>query len=364
MRFDSLRVPRPVYMAKRRPARWPATVFMGGLAAVLYCDVASSQSPSPVPFIALSGSVVRVEVDREEGGLSLGTGVTVAPSVVVTNCHVTRDGTFARISGSGQLWNVAGQYADALHDLCFLRVPTWRGKPVVLGASDGLRLGQPLAALGFTGGMGMSLRFGHVLALHLLDMGHVVESDTAFTSGASGGGLFDVNGALVGLLTFRLSGSRGNYYSLPVEWIDGHLPSEEQWTELAPLRGGRAFWQRDAESLPYFMRVATLEAEGRWSAVLDLAERWSSAYPRDAEPLLVRGKTLQKLNRPDAAVVAFSAALGLAPDDSAAWYGLAFAYAALGDEPGSRGAQAKLEVLDEGLAADLKARLGRTRRAE
>jgi len=203
-----------------------------------------------------------------------------------------------------------------------------------------------------------------VLALHLLDMGHVVESDTAFTSGASGGGLFDVNGALVGLLTFRLSGSRGNYYSLPVEWIDGHLPSEEQWTELAPLRGGRAFWQRDAESLPYFMRVATLEAEGRWSAVLDLAERWSSASPRDAEPLLVRGKTLQKLNLPDAAVVAFSAALRLTPDDPAAWYGLAFAYAALGDEAASWRAQAKLEVLDEGLAADLKARLGRTRSAE
>jgi len=337
---------------------------MGGLAALLCTAAASSQSPNPAPFLALSGSVVRVEVDREGGGLSVGTGVTIAPSVIVTNCHVTRDGIFARISGSGQLWNVTGQYADVLHDLCFLRVPSWRGKPVVLGTSDNLRLAQPIAALGFTGGTGISLRFGHVLALHSLDTGHVIESDTAFTSGASGGGLFDVTGALVGLLTFRLSGSRGNYYSLPVEWIGWRLPGEDQWTELAPLRGPRAFWQSDTESLPYFMRIAALDAEGRWSALLDLADRWSSASPGDVEPLLVRGKTLQKLNRPDAAVVAFNAALRLTPDDPAAWYGLAFAYASLGDEIASRSAQAKLEVLNEGLAADLKARLGRSRNVE
>lgn len=218
--------------------------------------------------------------------------------------------------------------------------------------------------MGFTGGTGISLRFGHVLALHSLDTAHVIESDTAFTSGASGGGLFDASGALVGLLTFRLSGSRGNYYSLPVEWIGWYLPSEDQWIEVAPLRGARAFWQRDAESLPYFMRIAALDAEGRWDALLDLAERWSSASPRDAEPLLVRGKTLQKLNRPDAAVVAFNAALRLTPDDPDAWYGLAFAYAALGDETASRGAQAKLEVLNESMATDLKARLGRSRSVE
>jgi len=347
-------------MVEQWHAHSRATVFTGGLAALLYTAIAISQTPHPAQFLALSGSVVRVEVDRPEGGISLGTGVTIAPSVVVTNCHVTRDGTFARISGSGRLWEVGAQYADVLHDLCFLRVPAWRGKPVVLGTSDGLHSGQPVAALGFTGGLGISVRFGHVLALHSLDTDRVIETDTAFTSGASGGGLFDATGALVGLLTFRLPGSNGNYYSLPAEWIGRQLPTEDQWTDLRPLRGPRPFWQGDAESLPYFLRVAALNAQGRWGAVLDLADLWSTESPRDAEPLLVRGKTLQKLNRPGAAVVAFNAALRLTPDEPSAWYGLAFAYAALGDEASARSAGAKLEVLDEGLAAELKTRLGRS----
>ena len=213
--------------------------------------------------------------------------------------------------------------------------------------------------MGFTGGTGIKLSFGHVLALHSLDAAHVVESDTAFTSGASGGGLFDANRTLVGLLTFRLRGSSGNFYSLPVEWIRERMPAENQWADLAPLGGARAFWQGDAETLPYFMRVPPLDASRQWGILLDLAERWASADPKDAEPLLVRGRALQRLNRPRAAVVAFNDAIRLTPDDPEAWYGLAFAYASLGDEVALRGAEAKLDALSEHLAAVLKAKIAR-----
>jgi hypothetical protein len=349
-------------MMRRQPARKRA-VF-GGLATLVYVAVAASQPLSPATFVSLSGSVVRVEAGRAGGGLHLGTGVTIAPSVIVTNCHVTHDGTGIRIIGSGRVWDVTGQYADTLHDLCFLRVPAWQGKPVVLGTSDALRLGQHVAALGFTGGMDIALKFGRVLALHSLDAGFVIESDTAFTSGSSGGGLFDADGALVGLLTFRLRSSGGSYYSVPVDWIRERLPAENQWTELGPLLGAPPFWQGDPETLPYFMRVAPLDAEGRWTALLDLADRWSSAQPQNAEPFLVRAKALQKLNRPGAAVIAFDDALRLTPNDPIAWYGLAFAYASLGDEAALRSAQARLGALDEALAADLKVQLSRLQSAK
>jgi hypothetical protein len=347
---------------RRQPARKRA-VF-GGLATLVYVAVAASQPLSPATFVSLSGSVVRVEAGRAGGGLHLGTGVTIAPSVIVTNCHVTHGGTGIRIIGSGRVWDVTGQYADPLHDLCFLRVPAWQGKPVVLGTSDALRLGQHVAALGFTGGMDIALKFGRVLALHSLDAGFVIESDTAFTSGSSGGGLFDADGALVGLLTFRLRSSGGSYYSVPVDWIRERLPAENQWTEPGPLLGAPPFWQGDPETLPYFMRVAPLDAEGRWTALLDLADRWSSAQPQNAEPFLVRAKALQKLNRPGAAVIAFDDALRLTPNDPVAWYGLAFAYASLGDEASLRSAQARLGALDEALAADLKVQLSRLQSAK
>ena len=96
----------------------------------------------------------------------------------------------------------------------------------------------------------MSLRFGNVRGLHSLDGGRVIESDAAFSSGASGGGLFDASGALVGLLTFRSRGDLASYYSVPVRWIRERLPTDDQWAEVLPLDAETPFWQRDTETLP------------------------------------------------------------------------------------------------------------------
>ena len=286
-------------------------------------------------------------------GLSVGSGVTVAPSIVVTNCHVTRDAVTIRISGGGRLWAVTGQYADGPHDLCFLRVPNWNGGPAELGGRDALQPGQPVAAIGFTGGTGRALRLGRVQALHALDGASVIESNTAFTSGASGGGLFDASGALVGLLTFRMRGRSGSYYSLPVRWISDRIPEESQWTDIHPLPDAMPFWQRDDATLPYFMRAVPLSAEGRWAELIELTERWSSANPRDAEPLRFRGEAMQKLNRPAAAVGAYTEAVALAPDVPSAWYGLALAYAAVGNAVASQRAGSRLADLDRDLASQL-----------
>jgi serine protease Do len=329
-----------------------ASVLAAGLVASAYAEPLS-----PARFLPLTSSLVRIEVPRIGGGLAIGTGVTVAPSVIVTNCHVTRDAAAVRISGQGRQWDVDAQFADVEHDVCFLRVPAWPGKPVTIDDSDGLKLSQQVVALGYSGGAAISFRFGHVRALHALDDAKLIESDTAFTSGASGGGLFDTSGALVGLLTFRLRGSATNYFSVPARWIRAKVPAESEWASVEPQRSGIAFWQRDGDALPFFMRVATLDAQGRWAELLDLTDRWSIAAPQDVEPLIVRGRALQKLHRPQAAVVAFHDALRLRPDDAAAWYGLALAYASTGDEPALRSAEEKLATLDKVLAAQLDAKL-------
>jgi len=333
-----------------------ATIAM---ASLLQSCVANAQLLQPSAFVAVSASVVRVEAQREQGGLSVGSGVTVAPSIVVTNCHVTRNAATIRISGGGSLWEVTSQYADGAHDLCFLRAPTWNGRPAAMGERESLQLGQAVAAIGFTGGTGRTLRFGRVQALHSLDGGRVIESDTAFTSGASGGGLFDASGALVGLLTFRMRGSSGNYYSLPVRWIRDELPAESQWTDVHPLLDAMPFWQRDAASLPYFMRAAPLSAESRWGELIELTERWAASDPRDPEPLRFRGEAMQKLDRPEAAVGAYNEAVALGPDVPSAWYGLALAYAATGNVVASKRAGSRLAVLVRVLAVQLSAAIER-----
>src|SRR5215831_10208682 len=71
----------------------------------------------PSAFVAVAGGVVRVEAQRQQGGVSIGSGVTVAPSIVVTNCHVVRDALTIDISGGGAVWAVTGVSADGIHDV-------------------------------------------------------------------------------------------------------------------------------------------------------------------------------------------------------------------------------------------------------
>ena len=340
--------PRPP--ARKRTRAWAA---LAALATTFVGDTAPAASLQPAAFLPVSASVVRVEVERVQGGLAIGSGVTVAPEVVATNCHVTRDATAIRISGAGRLWPVSGEYAQGTRDVCFLHVPDWNGRAVALSARD-LQIGEPVAAIGFTGGTGRSLQFGQVRALHALDGGAIVETDAAFTSGASGGGLFDAHGALVGLLTFRSLENGGSYYALPVGWIRDRIPGAQQWIDVQPLHDAAAFWQRDRVTQPYFMRAASLLAQHRWAELIDLTDVWARANPDEGEPFRLRGKAFQETHRDESAVHAFSEALRLDPGDAASWYGLGLAYATLGDVASSRDAEARLSGMDGTLAAELR----------
>src|SRR5215467_6320403 len=99
--------------------------LMIGIIAVAFAPVvgAATEPLQPATFVSVSASVVRVEAEGERGGLSVGSGVTVAPSIVVTNCHVTRNATAIRVAGAGSTWPVTEQYADGTQDLCFLHAP-------------------------------------------------------------------------------------------------------------------------------------------------------------------------------------------------------------------------------------------------
>jgi Flp pilus assembly protein TadD len=70
---------------------------------------------------------------------------------------------------------------------------------------------------------------------------------------------------------------------------------------------------------------------------------------------------LQKLHRQEDAAEAFTEALRLAPDDPSAWYGLALAYASMGNLAESRRAVSALSGVDPDLAARLREAIERVR---
>lgn len=305
-------------------------------------------------FIRLASSLVKIEALAADGTLSLGTGVAIAPGQVATNCHVTRNAVNITMLRGGLRWAVAGQRADVIHDICLLHAPRLDATPAPLGKAAALKLGQPVGAIGFEGGIAIQFRPGRVTALHHHDGSSVLRSSTPFTSGASGGGLFNAAGQLVGLLTFRLRGTAGNYFSIPIDWLSANNGDAVQFVRIAPLDPKlTAFWQRATDSLPYFMQANSLAVDQKWVPLLQLTNRWGSVEKTSVEPWIAQGGAYDGLARPEEAVKAFEEALKRDPDCSEAWFGLGRIYAKQGDEQKFRLVEQNLQRLNPDLAAEL-----------
>jgi serine protease Do len=270
----------------------------------------------PGTLIKLSTSVLKVEVIRAQGGYSLGSGVVVGADAVVTNCHVTRDARLIAVLQGGVRLPAQSQRVDAYHDLCLLRVRGIDGARAVELAEAAI--GQAVTAVGHTSGA-LQSSTGEVLALHRLDGGRVIRSTNYFNSGASGGGLFDTESRLVGILSFRLRGATGHYFAMPTEWLARQLRDAQDEQPVAPRSNGElAFWEQPLESQPFFLRAAVLENDGDWRALQPLAAEWARHDVDDPEPWYLLGIALDRQNLPGEARHALECSLALAPDFASA----------------------------------------------
>jgi len=301
----------PVHRGPRRAA--PTRPLGAALLLVAACLAQThAAGVDPRTLIRLSTSVLMVEVIRVQGGFSLGSGVVIGADSVVTNCHVTRDARQIVVLQGGVRLPAQSQRVDAQHDLCLLRVRGIDGARAVELASA--TIGQPVTAVGHTAGA-LQSSVGVVLALHRLDGARVIQSSNYFNSGASGGGLFDADLRLVGILSFRLRGAAAHYFAMPTQWLERQLRSADDEQAIGPRdRAERAFWERPLDTQPYFLRAAVLENDGDWSALQPLAAEWTRNDADDPEPWYLLGLALQRQGRSGEARRALLCSLSIAPD--------------------------------------------------
>lgn len=294
-------------------------------------------------------SVVKIHA-HAPGHLYIGSGVVTGAEEVVTNCHVTRRANSVTVVKGAVQMPAAAQKLAPTRDLCLLRVPGLTLAPVALADDHALRPGVPVYFFGFPGGTGSLFADGTIQALHPLENGAVVETDAAFGLGASGGGVFDTSGRLVGIATFFATKPRGRTYAAPTGWI-AEL-RQQSWQPVAPHEG-IAFWEAAEAQRPYFLRVALPLFRNDWPEVLPLASAWSQAESTNPEAWVTLGRSLAALGRVEEARAALQRAVALQSADGEAWFHLARLAAAHGDRAGYDSARAALIELNAERAAQL-----------
>lgn len=263
----------------------------------------------------LKASVVKVHVVTKSGGHGVGTGVVVGPDLVATSCHVLTNAAGVNIGKFGESFTPVALRADWKHDVCLLRFQYLELKPVELAETETLKYEQEIFSIGFPGGPPKpQVIYGHVKALYPLDDSVVMRSDAAFIMGSSGSPVFDSQGRLIALSTFKSPGRAAYYYNIPVKWIRALM----QAPETTSLQTGQApFWDAPEALRPYFMQVVGPYQNEDWAALAQVSRSWVSQEPGNVEAYYYLAYAQFNLGRKDEAKAHFERALQLHPDHSA-----------------------------------------------
>lgn len=271
---------------------------------------AAETSASPLPP---EDTVFKVRAVDASGGVRLGSAVLVAAGRLVTNAHVSRDAVRIEVASPERTWVVESQSCNRRRDVCLLQIPGLPGRAAALRPAADLSPGESVRAVGYPDGGPLVRSRGEVRALHAYDMAPVIQTSAAFDAGASGGGLFDGEGRLVGVITFKSRRGGGFHFALPAEWVAAALAAGNDASPAGTTE--RAFWEEGTERMPRFLQAAALEARGHWAGLLDLTEDWMRVETDSPAPWRAAAKAYQGLGRLDEAAAARARAQSLSASD-------------------------------------------------
>ena len=156
---------------------------------------------------------------------------------VVTNYHVVEGADFVKVTlADGSEWDAAVVSSAPEFDVAVLRVdaPLEKFRPLAIGRSDDLEVGQKVFAIGNPFGLDQTLTSGIVSGLGRQiesksgqPIRGMIQTDAAINPGNSGGPLLNNEGQLIGMNTAILSrsgASSGVGFAVPVNTIRTAVP--------------------------------------------------------------------------------------------------------------------------------------------
>jgi len=218
------------------PALCPATLYA---MPDSFADLAAAQKPSVVnisttqrsktmpknfrsPFEGFPSSpfddFFRGFLDQmpEQERHALGTGFILSKDgYIVTNNHVVKDADEIVVKNSdGEEFEAELIGTDPKLDLALLKINKKNVKPVTLGDSNAMRVGDWVVAIGNPFGLEQTVTAGIVSAKgRVIGSGpydDFIQTDAAINPGNSGGPLFNAKGEVIGINTAIYSQSGGN----------------------------------------------------------------------------------------------------------------------------------------------------------
>lgn len=176
-----------------------------------------------------------------QGGTAqdIGSGFIVSSDgLVVTNKHVVADTTLTyKVStADGKTYDAKEISRDPSNDIAIIKIDATGLKPVELGDSSNLQVGQFVIAIGtalgefrntvttgVVSGLGRGISAGDQLQGYVEQLDNVIQTDAAINPGNSGGPLLNSSGQVIGINVAVAQGANNIAFSIPINTVKDAL---------------------------------------------------------------------------------------------------------------------------------------------
>ena len=336
--------------------RLPSVILV---AVLLFC-ILSTAPAQTVPQIAEKALAVTVSLemqDRNGVPLGRGSGFFVRPNLIATNYHVIEGaaGGTAKLVGKDTSYTIEGFTAtDKINDLALLKV-TIRGiKPLPLGDSDAVRVGETVYVTGNPLGFEGTFSDGIISGRRDRNTKERLQMTAPISPGSSGGPVLNVKGKVIGVAV-------SSHRRLDAQNLNFAIPSNTLKALLSRTRPVKTFLQENQSisAETYFFRGNVnyesglyWAAIGQFNAAIHLKQDFADAYynrglakirlgkyttaiadydtvirlkSNDASAYLNRGKAQCDSGQHFGAIADYNTAIRLKPDYAKAYYNRAIA---------------------------------------
>jgi len=196
------------------------------------------------PFFRRFFNVPDLPAERRTEALGSGVIIDAARGLVVTNNHVIANAVRIRVRlRDERVLSAELVGTDPETDVALIRIPAENLTAVPLAASEALRVGDFVVAIGNPFGLGQTVTSGIVSALGRTGLGilgyeDLIQTDASINPGNSGGALVNLKGELVGINTAIFSQGGGNIgigFAIPANMA---LQVAEQLLQFGEVRRG------------------------------------------------------------------------------------------------------------------------------
>ena len=295
---------------------------------LIFCTISSvsAQTAPQIAEKALAATVYLEMQDSKGVPLGFGSGFFVGDNLIATNYHVIEGAArgSAKLVGQSSTYTIEGVTAtDQTNDLALLKVTMSGIKPLPLGNSSNVKIGETVYVAGNPQGLEGTFSDGIISSRRDQDTKERLQMTAPISPGSSGGPVLNSKGEVIGVSFMTLVGGQNLNFAIPSRYLTELLTES---TPAKPLAEGN----RSISAETYFTWGNTKYYLGDYKGAIADYDSAIRLNPDHANTYYNRGTAKGDLGQHFAAIADFDIAIRLKPDLAEAYYNRGAAKSDLG----------------------------------